>query len=152
MISAVQSTAGNIWLKRTHSRFVICLFKEIVRGLSNIVWLSLPIIADCFCTLNLWEPKLSREELNLLFDSISTLCSFQCARAGFRFALVPFATELVKFTSSALTCQLFFQVFSTSHWTSEALSFPTAFTVYQTFSSLSTTFLFIFVKFFAFVW
>ena len=32
------------------------------------------------------------------FDSISTLCSFQCARARFRFALVPFARNFYSIT------------------------------------------------------
>ena len=49
----------------------------------------LPIIADCILYIESDENCcFHREELNLLLDSISTLCSFQCSRSTWRGTLL----------------------------------------------------------------
>ena len=83
----------------------------------------LPIIADCILYFESDENRGShREELNLLLDSISTLCSFQCSRAQLSFSrkfhmmrnffILPDSFSFVKH---------FFQVFSTNFFVSGAV-------------------------------
>ena len=99
----------------------------------------LPIIADCILYFESDENRGShREELNLLLDSISTLCSFQCSRS------VSHGTLSVYLVFKLLS-STFFKFFKSFFIQFTDLSFPTAFIYYQTFRSLSTTF-FIFFK------
>ena len=127
---------GNIWLKRTHLRFVL-IFYRIVRELSNIVWLSLPIIADCVCTLNRWEPQFSTEK-NSIF-SLTPFLHYAVFNVRARKTRCSVHTALLQFTSFPLTCQLLFQVFSTSLLVPRAV-LATAFISYQTSLPLSTDF------------
>ena len=54
----------------------------------------LPIIADCILYIESDENwSFHREELNLLLDSISTLCSFQCSRSTRRGTLLYYQTR-----------------------------------------------------------
>ena len=54
----------------------------------------LPIIADCILYIESDENcRFHREELNLLLDSISTLCSFQCSRSTWRGTLLYYQTR-----------------------------------------------------------
>ena len=66
----------------------------------------LPIIADCILYIESDENCcFHREELNLLLDSISTLCSFQCSRSVL--------TELIQYNSFPASCQQLFSSFLT---------------------------------------
>ena len=136
-------STNNIWLKRTHLRFaVIVVFqrnctrtlKHRLIVLTNHCWLY-------FVHLNLIEAFASIEKNSIFsFDSISTLCSFQCARARFRFALVPFEAERLLFYLIRFRLSRTFFKFLQRSISSEAPSSLTAFIFYQTFQSLSTAF------------
>ena len=107
-------STNNIWLKRTHLRFaVIVVFqrnctrtlKHRLIVLTNHCWLY-------FVHLNLMEAFASIEKNSIFsFDSISTLCSFQCARARFRFAPLRSKRNVYYFTSFGFDCQ---ELFSSS--------------------------------------
>ena len=86
----------NLTHKRTScvSLLLFLFFKEIVRWLSNIVWTSYQSLLIVFCTLNLMRTEvLIEKNLIFSFDSISTLCSFQCSRSTWRGTLLYYQTR-----------------------------------------------------------
>ena len=124
----------NLTHKRTTcvSLLLFLFFKEIVRGLPNIVWLSLPIIADCLLYFESDENRsFHREELNLLF----WLNFYTMQFSMFAFHLTRNSFIIPRSNSSVNN---FFQVFKICFFV--ALSLLTAFIYYQTIPQLSTAF------------
>ena len=163
----------NLTHKRTScvSLLLFLFFKEIVRWLSNIVWTSYQSLLIVFCTLNLMRTEaLIEKNLIFSFDSISTLCSFQCSRSTWRGTLLYYQTQVhlsttfFKFFKTifelgavvsdsfyilpnlSFFVNYFFHLFSdfVVESSDSVVLFDTALSIYQTIPALSTGFLQIF--------